>query len=279
MFFKQFPKAIFDFQGKGIDTNITDIFRFVKADELYQDDMSVYTYYEVQNGDRPDIVSNLLYGTPDYYWTFFVVNEHLKSGMSGWPMSPEMFESYIETEYAGTIIETAPIISWDTNNKTPTYVNSLADQFNMVGQPVYGVLSGATGKVIQKDVQLSQLLLTDVTGTFRANEGIQTVQSIGPYSYVTSNRVFPHRIAPHHYEDGDGNISYLNLHINEEYVINAQRQRVTRPVSELVTDSVLSPVSNYQYETQLNDERSKIRVVRPGLIYEFVKTFKDKLNA
>ena len=55
-FFRQFPKIQYDFQNNGIDTRIIDIFRFVKADDRYLDDLSTYAFYQIQNGDRPDIV-------------------------------------------------------------------------------------------------------------------------------------------------------------------------------------------------------------------------------
>ena len=92
-FFRQFPKTEFDYLGNGVITRITDIFRFVKADNIFLDDMSTYQYFQIVNGDRPDIVSVSLYGTPEYYWTFFIINEHLKTGLAGWPMGCLLYTS------------------------------------------------------------------------------------------------------------------------------------------------------------------------------------------
>ena len=61
-FFRQFPKVGYDFQQNGVITNIIDIFRSVKVDTVFLDDMSTYQYYQVRNGERPDIVSTILYG-------------------------------------------------------------------------------------------------------------------------------------------------------------------------------------------------------------------------
>ena len=42
---------------------------------------------------------------------------------------------------------------------------------------------------------------------------------------------------------------------------------------------VLTTVSNYEYEMQLNDERANLRIVRPEAIYDFAKTFRELINA
>ena len=252
-FFRQFPKTVYDFQSDGIDTQVVDLFRSVKVRNLYSDDLSIYTYYNINNGDRPDILSNTLYGTPEYYWTFFVVNDKLKSGLSEWPMSAGEFDAYMDQEYAGTVIQTYPRGA----------INSLAGMFSPPDR-VQGVISGANGYVVSTDVQLSQLLLRDVAGgPFLVNEA----EDLRKYyensgKAVAIAKVFSHRDAPHHYEDANGLITYTGLSINEE-----------------LTLPTLTTVSNYEYEMQLNDERANLRIVRPEAIYDFAKTFRELINA
>ena len=273
-FFQQFPKINFDFEGKGVDTTIVDLFRFIKVEDIFKDDLSIYTYYQVKNGDRPDVVSDILYGTPDYYWTFFILNEHLKSGLSGWPMSTESFETYMDEQYPGTAIITRPEIVRDGFGLVIDYRNSLADRFT-VGETITGLQSGATGILSSKDTQLSQLILRDVDGYFQANEFVLGELS---RSQVTSYLVIPHRDAPHHYENADGKISYNALYIDEStlFINGSSVQNLIDPA---VTDSSLSAISNYEYENQLNDDRANIRVLRKEAVYDFVKTFREKLNA
>lgn len=275
-FFRQFPKIQYDFQNNGIDTRIIDIFRFVKADDRYLDDLSTYAFYQIQNGDRPDIVSNLLYGTPDYYWTFFVINEQLKTGLSGWPMSPEQFEDYMTTEYDGIVIETHPVIVRTTDNAIREHRNSLAERFQL-NQTVTGILSGATGIVKAIDVQKSQLILRDVDGVFQETELVRDNTTL---KEVTSYRVWDYRDAPHHYEDDDGNTIYNALHIDEQKIYDANNVLVTasNPIQTGTSDPEVNIITNLEYETQLNDERANIRVIRPKLIYDFAKNYRDLIN-
>ena len=99
-FFSQFPKVKYDISANGIKTDLTDMFRHVDVKEGFIDDIGTYTWFEITEGERPDIVSNRLYGTPDYYWTFFAVNESLKKGLNSWPKSYLQFEQMLEQDYA-----------------------------------------------------------------------------------------------------------------------------------------------------------------------------------
>ena len=99
-FFTQFPKIQYDINANGIKTEITDIFRHVDVNEKFIDNITTYTWYEIKEGERPDVVSNRLYGSPDYYWTFFVLNESLKQGLNTWPKSYRQFELMLEQYYS-----------------------------------------------------------------------------------------------------------------------------------------------------------------------------------
>lgn len=156
-FFQQFPKIPYDFDSNGIDTNIVDLFRFVKANEQYFHEIATYIDYQIRDGERPDIVSNLLYGTPEYYWVFFLINEHLKNGISGWPMPEQELIEYIAEEYPGITIETRPRIDVTGDELSiGGHPNSLSERF-VFGERIFGSISNARGIVIGKNIQQSQL--------------------------------------------------------------------------------------------------------------------------
>ena len=94
MFFKQFPKVDYDFKRDGVIQKMVDIYRSVRPLENFLDEYTGYKFYNVKNGERPDIVSGRLYGTSRYYWTFFLVNEHLHDGYRSWPLSQEALQAY-----------------------------------------------------------------------------------------------------------------------------------------------------------------------------------------
>jgi hypothetical protein len=99
-FFSQFPKLSYDIDGEGSYVNLTDISRNVDISNLNEDKGSYYTYYDIMDGDRPDTISQLLYQTPQYYWSIFILNDSLKAGLNNaWPLSAFDFETMIGNEY------------------------------------------------------------------------------------------------------------------------------------------------------------------------------------
>jgi len=99
-FFSKFPKISIQVDNDDLTrVDYTDLFRFVDVNELKLLNFSNYSYYEIENGDRPDIVSQKLYDTPNFYWTFFIINDHLKDGMEQWPLSNQALNKYIDEKY------------------------------------------------------------------------------------------------------------------------------------------------------------------------------------
>ena len=99
MFFKQFPNTQYDLKENNQPIIIKNIFRHVDVNDVLAEDVINYTYYDVVEGERPDQVSQNLYGTTDYYWTFFIVNENLKNGLTDWPKDPTTLENEFALEF------------------------------------------------------------------------------------------------------------------------------------------------------------------------------------
>ena len=98
-FFNKFPTVPYDVEENNVFSQRVDIYRHVDVDEPLTDDISTYVYYEIKDGERPDIVSQKLYKTPDHYWTFFIVNDFLQAGFNEWYKSYNDFHKGLEQEY------------------------------------------------------------------------------------------------------------------------------------------------------------------------------------
>jgi len=99
-YFNKFPKVLFDVNNDGSFSNQVDITKTVDINTIDQDKITYYTFHEIQDGERPDNLSYSLYGTAQYYWTFFVVNDSLKAGLNNsWPLNSHAFEAMIINEY------------------------------------------------------------------------------------------------------------------------------------------------------------------------------------
>ena len=78
-FFSQFPKVPYSFNQftPSINTQIIDMYRYVDVNRDITNDLAAYLTYTIKDGERPDQVSHKLYKSPDFHWTFFIINEVL----------------------------------------------------------------------------------------------------------------------------------------------------------------------------------------------------------
>lgn len=268
-FFKQFPKVPYDIFRNGINQNIVDIFRVVKPVEEFLDNPTTYKFYEVKNGERPDIVSQRLYGTPNYYWTFFLVNEFLHDGLGVWPMSQEDLSEYMEKEFNGFAITTRPEIVFNTDGNIIDHRNSLAGRFT-VGETITGTESGATGTLTKKHTDLNQLIVQNVTGGSFIGDPLspsnpsELVVGATSTDSVSTYKVYKYLDAPFvYYKIGDH---------EERGVDNGVHIAGATPTSEI------DYVSNRENLIALNDKRSRIRVVDPSYIDQFIDKYETLLN-
>ena len=187
-YFKHFPKLDYDLDDDSNTKQIVDVFRFAKViNEGTADDISLYTYYYVSDGERPDHASMSLYGSPDYYWTFFLVNPEMKNLYSDWPMSTSQLDDHVDLLYPGHVL---------TSND---------DFFNKlnIGETVTGILSSATGVVTSKDPNLGWIRISNKTGTFQA-ESIQG-QTSNEVVVITGEALYKN--AAHHFTtSADGQV-------------------------------------------------------------------------
>jgi hypothetical protein len=101
-FFRKFPNIPFDLQKEGSLTLLTDIFRYATLRDalVIDEDITSYLITRVEDGERPDILSYRLYGSVEYYWTFFILNPKLlASDVLKWKKSSSEMEKYINEKY------------------------------------------------------------------------------------------------------------------------------------------------------------------------------------
>lgn len=104
-YFKTLPIVGYDINGTLPNryVNITNIMKRVKFKTDAVDTLSIYYPYYVQEGERPDIVSNKAYGTVAYTYLILLIN-NIVDPLFDWPLSAQQFESYIISKYGGVDI-------------------------------------------------------------------------------------------------------------------------------------------------------------------------------
>lgn len=186
-FFQNFPVIQYDVFGNGRPIEVVDIFRAVRLRKRIRDNVLLYSHYTIQDGERPDHVSLKLYGTAEYYWTFFMVNEDLVNLTQDWPLSREELENKIVMKYAGKVMSTD---------------DDIATKF-IKGETLQGLVSGATATILEKDTNLGLIKISDITGEFRDAETVRGKTSNDTFVLST---VIEFKDAPHHFENDNGDV-------------------------------------------------------------------------
>ena len=131
-YFNNFPIVYYKF-GDETDLNLfQNISAYVDIVDRLKENSAFYTFYTIQDGERPDQLSQSLYGSTDYYWTFYSLNEDLKQ--FGWPVQPEKVVDFVKKKYPNVTLVTR---------------DYFYDKFN-IGERVQGTNSGAIGTILNK---------------------------------------------------------------------------------------------------------------------------------
>jgi hypothetical protein len=267
-YFRQFPKVKYDIKRNGVLQNMVDIYRSVRVLPTSIDNPSSYKFYEIKNGERPDIVSQRLYGTSEYYWTFFVVNEFLHDGLAAWPMSQEDLQEYMDKEYEGWVITTRPSITRNTDLIITEFRDSLAGRFEL-GETITGGSSGAQGTLTAKFTDMNQLIIQNVTGSFYGdptliNNSTERVTGSVSEDSVATYHAYKYIDAPNYY--------YLTGDPEKRIQSNAIF------INGGIPSSNLSYVTNREKLFEANEARSKIRIVDPKYIDQFAEEYETIIN-
>ena len=132
LYFEEFENITYNF-GDEVDPVIfQNISIYADVVDTIKNSISFLNVHTIQEGFRPDQVSLQIYGTPLYYWTFYLVNDDIRE--QGWPLPRYELEEYVHKAFPNTTLTTR-----DAN---------LATKFK-VGQTISGGTSSASGKIIK----------------------------------------------------------------------------------------------------------------------------------
>jgi len=243
-YFSNFQKVPYDLKGNGYYTQLTNLTHFTRIGTKYLDDVSFYSYYNISEGERPDMVSYKLYGTTDYYWTFFIINSGLFNAFNDWPKGTADLADFVESKYQGLAAISAPL--------GVSGFDEIAGKFN-IGEIVQGGVSDALGTVVAKYPTLGYVEIKPTQGTFREEgEGIYGTES---QDFLNTSSVIKKAYAPRYHID-----------------ISTGEQTIRRTAGT-------QPVTNFEWEYERNIEKSKIRVIKPTFIREVAREFKREMQS
>jgi hypothetical protein len=171
-YFQNFNPVMYKFGNEteyALATNITqyvDLVDQVKTRDVFLQD------YVIPANERPDQTAFKLYGNASYYWTLFLVNDHIRE--NGWPLTQREVDAEAKRRYPHRMV-TVKIQQEDvvdffrevrqsdgTFLSVPIFrsklIGTAPDQFE-VGAVVTGSQTGTKGIIIKRDLALGTFII------------------------------------------------------------------------------------------------------------------------
>jgi hypothetical protein len=129
VYFKNFPRIIYQVSPPGYKrpaeyVKLVDITTNIRFKKEVLDNITLYDYYHIQDGDTPEIISEKLYGSPHYNWIIMLLND-IYDYRKDFIMSTEVFDRYITEKYGSVETAMRTIVGYKDSNGNGTTAPSL----------------------------------------------------------------------------------------------------------------------------------------------------------
>lgn len=146
-FFKNFPFVSYNFGDEINSAAFQNLTAYVDIVDQFKDDLSFYELYHIKDNERPDNLSYQLYGTQDYYWTFYLLNDKLRQ--QGWPLSESEIFTLSKKYYPNTVLST------NRSLHGKFYVGDIVAREPFSNPPF-------KAKILSKDLDLGQIIVKPI---------------------------------------------------------------------------------------------------------------------
>ena len=252
--------------------------------DYFKNTQAAYLDYTVRDGERPETLAHRVYGSSDLHWVILLFNEILDP-LFTFPLSTNDLAAAVDKKYSGVTLFV------DMKNiqflKNGVMTKAKEELWFEVGSAI--TQGSATGTVKSWDPNLYKIVVTLTSNRkFIPTEGVQDIantnldlvhtRSDGIVLYASIGRVVAEDkyavhhfvevetgdVADHHATFVDGNNELIDSSIINRYAIFEQE------IIPLPNRTVAS-VSNFQHETEKNDARRIIKMMRPELMDTVIK--------
>ena len=98
MYFDMIPKIYYDSKANNKYDLLTNLMTRVKLRTDIKNDIFDFDYYDVVDGETPEIIAHKYYDNPELHWTILVANDIIDY-YEDWPMPTQKFEEFIKDKY------------------------------------------------------------------------------------------------------------------------------------------------------------------------------------
>jgi len=282
-FFQKFPKVPYSFGDGELPVNYQNLSVYIDAFEQLGEFDTYYQNYQIKDHERPDQISFELYGTTDFYWTFFLINEKIRR--CGWPIDNSQVYNKAKQYYPNVAITTT---GTSFNQETVTNKSMSRSLGFSSGKWVYFPVNKVAAKILRIDQNLATLYLdiksipaeesfvyaisendakaVNTSGFTNFSPTLTDEEYLERYDRTEIHRAYNQWDAIHHYEDADGNWVYPTYGDDPDY--RFQWNSV----------STYQSISYFQRMRDFNEELRSIKVLKKPVVLQVVTEFNQLLK-
>lgn len=309
MFFNNFPLIDYDINATGEYVLATNIMKRFRIRRSVVDNRSFYYNYELQDNERPEILAHKFYGNSNLHWLVMMTN-NIRDPYIDWPIDQHALEQMVEKKYPGTDLflwnaesdaaggpYTEPHMSQLKVGDEIEWVD--VDVDNTGDTPTTTITkSGVTATVLKWDPQYMRLVISDMPDWPTAKYISNNTQGIPMVGYNLKTVALSSQ-AIHHWEESytlpDTTTVVKNLvnpmdldrstatnpNIPEEDATRRYRDAYIEGNTSLsftlssppITKN-LKVITNELWEIAKNDEKRKIKIIKPEFVEDILSDFK-----
>ena len=306
-YFNKFPQVNYSFDNGKTNKVAIDILKRVGFRKFTKDNLDFFVEYNVMDGDTPEMVADKIYGDTGLHWVVLLFNDIINPYYD-WPLSNRKLESYIKKKYPGKAF-----FITDESGGTTVFANVHFEKnwtvlgvdgntYDDLQNITYGQTNAAL--VYKWDKDLSKIEVTDVSGDFATGDYLVAIgtsadgatYNVGGY---LARLVDLNYAAVHHFENsidktilnplgappsgGTGEQAVVgHTSATEGYTYGSSGSNVTYDdtiLQNYVADQSSTYVkTNFEYETERNEERRTIRLIRPEYIQRITSEFENLMQ-
>jgi hypothetical protein len=280
-YFIKFPRVLYSVNKEGTNPKlIPDLTARVKFLDQVISNQNLFFKYEVKGGETPEQIAHRVYGDPEKHWILLLVNQ-LIDPQFDWVLGPYEFEKHITQKYASLNVslkttETYPIgytvgeivyqgSTYDKstaegtvvayNSGTKTLQVKLPSQVLANGSNITGISSAQTHTIVAiTNNQDGYQWAVNNTSHYEVSETRSS--TFDP----TFSEVKKYRVTANSYNHSTNSVIAVNT--NTSY--SNSYTLADNTVFTIAT--TVSPISYYDYELELNENRRRIVVPKSSII-------------
>ena len=245
MYFSNFPKIIYDFNlSSGTDFKVvTDITQNVRLRKQILENITLYDYYDIEEGETPEIISEKIYGTPFYHWVIMLANQRYDY-INDFPLTQNELEKYIDRKYGDKRYH--------------------IHHYKLDGIIVDGLVSVVLEPAAIDGGTIFSIDIGDVLVSGNSYEArVNSVED----TTISQNGV--------NIKIRTANISIRSGNFIPGEILTVLNENTFGKVRSYSVLGQYKTTTNYEYEMEVNESKRRIKIIDPSLVEQLVKEFEN----